>query len=340
MQGAPVLTVRGLRNRWVRLNLVGLVASLGACAPGCSDDGLDDRPDGAISDGDATEGSDGGTSFDTDAQPLDAGPISTAISSIEMAPSTICVRYEDGRVRCWGPGAPVLPEDLRLDTLSVGNWLVCGLEGNRAFCFPRFDPTPDETLEFASIDAGYQRDSCGVLTSGEIRCFEPGGPSTLLGPTIPAGRFVDVQITAGWACALALEGTVECFGGESDLRTLEPNGPYTKIAVGRLTGCGMREDGSLHCWGYDDEFGTARPPDGPYSQFDMGSRSACGVREDGTIACWGLIGLTTTPPEGQFKWVAVHHLGVCAVTIDDRVVCWAEEDEELAEIMPPEDLRP
>ncbi|HJL41761.1 MAG TPA: RCC1 domain-containing protein [Myxococcales bacterium LLY-WYZ-16_1] len=71
----------------------------------------------------------------------------------------------------------------------------------------------------------------------------------------------------------------------------------------------------------------------------MGSRNGCGVREDGTIVCWGRIGLTTTPPEGQFKWVAVD-LGACAVTIDDRVVCWAEEDEELAEIMPPEDLRP
>ena len=48
----------------------------------------------------------------------------------------------------------------------------------------------------------------------------------------------------------------------------------------------MRTDGTLACWGDNDD-GQATPPAGTFTQVSAGVSHTCGVRTDGTLACWG-----------------------------------------------------
>ena len=75
-----------------------------------------------------------------------------------------------------------------------------------------------------------------------------------------------------------------------------PAGEFTSVSAGYVHTCGVRDDGSVACWG-DDYYGQARPPAGEFSSVSAGDTYTCGVRDDGPIACWGSIarGLTAAP---------------------------------------------
>ena len=59
----------------------------------------------------------------------------------------------------------------------------------------------------------------------------------------------------------------------------------------------MRSDGSVACWG-SDENGQATPPAGSFVSVSAGNLHTCGVRSDGSVACWGSDeNGQATPPE-------------------------------------------
>ncbi len=45
----------------------------------------------------------------------------------------------------------------------------------------------------------------------------------------------------------------------------------------------MRSDGSVVCWG-NDENGQATPPEGSFDSVSVGEAHTCGVRSDGSVA--------------------------------------------------------
>ena len=48
----------------------------------------------------------------------------------------------------------------------------------------------------------------------------------------------------------------------------------------------MRADGTISCWG-NDEDGQSTPPSGTFASVSAGVNHSCGVRADGNVACWG-----------------------------------------------------
>jgi Regulator of chromosome condensation (RCC1) repeat len=105
-----------------------------------------------------------------------------------------------------------------------------------------------------------------------------------------------------------------------------PAGTFTAVSIGAattagLTGCGLRTDQTIACWG-DNFFGVATPPSGTFTQLDVDdSASACAVRTDQTIACWGT-SVGANPPAGTFTSVAVETDVACALRTDATVTCW------------------
>ena len=49
---------------------------------------------------------------------------------------------------------------------------------------------------------------------------------------------------------------------------------------------GVRTDGSVECWGSNED-GEATPPEGEFASVSAGGYHTCGVRTDGSVECWG-----------------------------------------------------
>ncbi len=109
----------------------------------------------------------------------------------------------------------------------------------------------------------------------------------------PSGStFRTETISAGTAhaCAVESDGTLNCWGWNDDGQTT-PNSYtkiFTQVASGRLHSCAIRENGTVDCWG-DNTYNQLYPDyeDTVYLQISAGEYFTCGIVEDGSISCWG-----------------------------------------------------
>ena len=96
-------------------------------------------------------------------------------------------------------------------------------------------------------------------------------------------------------------------GAEAGEPTEKPEGGsviLASVGAGMLHTCRVRTDGSLECWGSNEDFdgnvvGQATPPSGEFASVSAGRVHTCGVRSDGSVECWGADtpGQATTPLE-------------------------------------------
>ena len=125
---------------------------------------------------------------------------------------------------------------------------------------------------------------------------------------------------------------------------------YSAIAVGYGHSCGLRNDGTVTCWG-ENFAGQADAPGGQFRAIAAGggvlyspvgstevSGHSCGLRNDGTVTCWGKNSAGETDvPGGEFSAIAaggsfsqtLEVNGVtrsyghsCGLRRDGTVTCW------------------
>ena len=90
--------------------------------------------------------------------------------------------------------------------------------------------------------------------------------------------------------------------------------------------CGVRSDGTVDCWGFDD-FGQATPPTGEFIQVSGSYDYTCGVRSDGKLVCWGGKSALTNPPAGNYIAVDAGFGHACGLLRNLRTaVCWGSND--------------
>ena len=120
------------------------------------------------------------------------------------------------------------------------------------------------------------------------------------------------------------------------------NAKYIDIDAERWNTCGLRIDGTVHCWG------ESRPnepaPDGPFVSVAAGVRNACGLREDGSVSCWGYIFQVSgdhLPPHpgeevgrGPFTEITASGWHFCGLRPDGTVACWG--DDQYGQASPPD----
>jgi hypothetical protein len=88
--------------------------------------------------------------------------------------------------------------------------------------------------------------------------------------------------------------------------------PETVSAGGGHT-CGIKSDGTLACWGYND-YGQSSPPAGTFTQVSAGELHTCGVKSDGTVTCWGDDSYEQSKiPTGTFVQVSAGAYHTCGV---------------------------
>ena len=72
----------------------------------------------------------------------------------------------------------------------------------------------------------------------------------------------------------------------------EPDVEYTAISNGANLVCALAADGSVMCWGNDDEGQVSdRPRSGRFTQISSGDDHTCALRDDGAVICWGSLTL-------------------------------------------------
>jgi len=165
------------------------------------------------------------------------------------------------------------------------------------------------------------------------------GPAAAEGEMIYNSDFRVMQVCAGnvWRA-------VGPVGGGS-------NNKWARINSGRIHNCGIKNDGTLWCWGRG-EFGRLgngsesyhytpgqTSAGGAWSRVAPGGNHTCGIKADGTLWCWGRnadgqLGDGTTTQQldpvqessaSTWKEVSAGGNHTCAIKSDDTLWCWGDD---------------
>ncbi len=258
--------------------------------------------------------------------------ITSAVLKIAAGDGSTCALCRGGYVRCWGENTDgelglghMNPEGNRLPyqiTDVSGNPGVVNLGGVAA----------------TDISAGYGF-TCALLTGGTVRCWgkndsgQLGLNNTTSMPTQVGGAInlgtglTAASIAAGptYACAVLSNGSVRCWGDNSDGQlgvgnatavlsatvSLGAGVTATAVAAGSNNVCAILTGGGVLCWG-DNNFGefglgstvipdsTTQAPstygnavlksDRTAAALTAGSTFNCARLDDGEGECWGYDG--------------------------------------------------
>jgi hypothetical protein len=189
--------------------------------------------------------------------------------------------------------------------------------------------------------------SCGIrLSDGAAVCFSAASTAIEYNmvdsdytPTVHTGPWTKLAVGGLDVCAvLESDGTVSCWGqSETDDKYGIQSGKPTDGNIQDIKGTYyaftvLREDGTLHSWGYHIylSYLAYSEVEGPFSSFhvDHSAFTICALRSaDSKPVCWGRFPPANTPDVAMarvysgYKWA-------CGVRIsDERIECWGQDYE-------------
>jgi alpha-tubulin suppressor-like RCC1 family protein len=183
------------------------------------------------------------------------------------------------------------------------------------------------TAGWTSVAAGYAH-SCATRNDGSLWCWgynRDGETGTGTTANIARPHQLTTPAPTGWAsvtagilhtCAIRTDGTLWCWGDNGagalgigstvsqDLPqqvTTPATTGWGSVTAGNYHTCATRTDGTLWCWGFNDEgqlgIGNTIDQDLPqqvttpaadgWSTVAGGGGHTCATRTDGTLWCWG-----------------------------------------------------
>lgn len=151
------------------------------------------------------------------------------------------------------------------------------------------------------------------------------------------GDYVYVATSAG----------IKAYGGFQKCAKVTPE----VVTTGFNHSCAIKEDGSIYCWGADengklgnDTGGNSVSPGaiseaGPWVSVSAGRFATCAVKDAGTGWCWGgdphgqlgngANGATQVPEQlsggGKWKTISVGYTHSCGIKVDGTAWCWGTE---------------
>lgn len=300
-----------------------------------------------------------------------------------------CALRSDGSVVCWGDdewGQLRAPEEERFTSIAAGGIHTCGLrEDGTTACWGydfsvRYPWWSDDDLarnapvfppgdeRFASIIATASA-TCGMRDDRSIVCWDLNPERK--GEFSPFESEQMVQMSGGPShseiCGLREDGSGLCvlyweYQEPRETRREVEDSPegvrLDSLRTGFAHNCGIRSDGTHHCWGAEGAGEFPPEGEGPFSDLALGSFYTCGLQTDREVRCWGHdweryaepwirpgsvtedwttedvlqrtagIGWVvntprTDPPQGeQFKSISGGTWHACGVREDGGISCW------------------
>jgi len=189
------------------------------------------------------------------------------------------------------------------------------------------------------------KEICAITPGGKLRCSGDGVRSLAFTATV-ANDFAWQKISIGrhHFCGILTDGSLKCKDGSASANM--PAGTFIDVASGYDNSCGVRDDGTLHCWGNggakaDLENNIPTTHNGAYAKVWIGPAyyDACAVTTDGTAECWGRPNHYLTPARTagqsflQVQTTAYGDVG-CGLKSDQTVVCWSDHYPEIRNAAP------
>jgi len=260
---------------------------------------------------------------DNEATPTQTASLGVGRTAVAISAGQFhtCALLDNGSVSCWG--------------YNGNGRLGDGTQNTRLF--PTLTSSFGVGKTAIAISAGWSH-TCAILDDGNVSCWGKNVQGQL-GDGTQTNRFIPTQtsslgegrtaiaISAGsyHTCALLDDGSVSCWGdnsmgqigdGDSDQGQANyiqrhnptpissPGNNRTIVAIdaGQYYTCAILDDGSVSCWGSNDDgqlgdgTQTDRNVTTPTSSLGVnrtavgitsGSLQTCAILDDGSVSCWG-----------------------------------------------------
>ncbi|WP_419912951.1 S8 family serine peptidase [Candidatus Poriferisodalis sp.] len=274
-----------------------------------------------------------------DAQLVDASDHAGGFVSVVASGENTCALRHSGAVVCWGDDADGRSMPPQLKYRSI--------EASQDFSTP-----------------GTGGHACGILDDGIsgsdgrglARCWGLGTTRSALDYSA-RGAFSEVSVGNLFTCGLRPDTAVPAAGqarsgGRAvcwmhppdrspfrDGRHLVPaDARFVQLSAGWLHGCGVKPDGHIECWGYNDDGQAdhrlvAATLAGGFTQVASGRYHSCALYRSGTPVCWGesrrnaaeSTGATQPPAGVKFTSLSAHRDITCGLRTDTGVACWGDD---------------
>ena len=283
------------------------------------------------------------------------------VAAVALGAEHTCALLQSGGIKCWGSnGAGQLGDGSTTEHLTPTD--VIGLGGTAI-----------------ALVAGDSY-TCALMQPGSVKCWGANNAGQLGdGATTPASFPVSVAglnsgvvaLTAGaeHSCVLLQSGSVKCWGANlsgqlGDGSTANRPTPVdvtglpssvSAIDAGGAHSCAVLTDGSLRCWGANNNgqlgdgnrVGQLQPVavtglPGAVIRVEAGIAHTCALVSPGRVVCWGSneysqLGDGATalrPTPTAVSGLAAHVLSLqaggyhnCVLVTDNRPLCWGRDSD-------------
>ncbi len=257
-----------------------------------------------------------------------------SFSQVSLGAEHGCALGADGSLTCWTwragghPGADLAPQTGRYTQVSVRGVASCALDSDGApVCWGEFvidlyfEPLRTWHVPVTQLDSGSES-LCRLNSNGRMTCGVGFSPYWA-SPLIDERGISAIAVGDRHACGLRDDGTLACWG-RSRTTSDVPAGEFSQVDATRSTTCALRVDGEPVCWG-PGAVSTIEAPAGEFvAVAAAGERGhPCGIRIDGTIECWGPAAAGDVPDWTESLIDAsVGAQVACAIRADASVACW------------------
>ena len=228
-----------------------------------------------------------------------------SFTKVSASRDHVCGLTTGGSIYCWGRNTS---GELGNDNQGTDSNIPVLVAGGRQYT--------DLVTELVS--------TCAIATDSEVYCWGSGGSTRMPGssiaatPVILSGGVTFSHVSPGWflhMCGVTAAGVGYCWGQDADYGELGTGTPgvdeatpalvtgghsWVYIGAGGQYSCGLRTDGTVYCWGRENngELGTGTIGSGSispraitgglvFTQLSVGPGTNCGIIANGDSYCWG-----------------------------------------------------